>query len=326
MRRAEILVGLALVALLTVATPAAARQTRLVVGFSGVKQLTYAAMLIALERARDRGYEVVPVFFPRPELAVQALLRGETDLARIEPSSVSVAIARGAGLAIVGAAATSQWVLVSPRSVTAPAQLARRRVAVHSVASMSNTVVQYAIKKYKIAQPQILIIPGSPARAQALMQGEIDATSLFLTDAIRIEQLAPGRFHVLVDFREMPMVDSVIVARRDWIPGHREEIEDVLRGLLETHRRIAAGPEWGAARTRQLFPDEDAAFVSAVVRAYIARGVWDQNGGIDHLTAAGRMVRFLKEIEALPAGAPDGAASYVELGPLQDVLKRIGRK
>jgi ABC-type nitrate/sulfonate/bicarbonate transport system substrate-binding protein len=326
MKRARVLIWLGVMVVLLLVPPAAARQSRLVVGFSGVKQLTYAAMLIALERARDRGYEIVPVYFPRPELAVQALIRGETDLARIEPSSVSVAIARGAKLAIVGAAAASQWVLVTPRAVTAPAQLSRRRIAVHSVTSMSNTVVQYAIKKHRIAGPQILVIPGSPARAQALMQGEVDATSLFLTDAIRIEHAAPGRFHVLVDFRDMPMVDSVIAARRDWIPGHREEMEDVLRGLLETHRRIAAGPEWGAARTRQLFPDEDPAFVGAVVRAYIARGVWDQNGGIDQLVATGQMVRLLKEIDALPAAAPDGAADYADLAPLQDVLKKIGRK
>ena len=109
--------------------PVAARQSRLPVGFAGVRQLTYAATLIALERMRDRGYEAPPVFFPRPELALQALLRGEVDVVRTEPTTPAHAVARGARVAIVAAPGLSQWVLVTPRTITTPRQLDRKRIA-----------------------------------------------------------------------------------------------------------------------------------------------------------------------------------------------------
>jgi ABC-type nitrate/sulfonate/bicarbonate transport system substrate-binding protein len=306
--------------------PVWGKQTRLVYGFAGVKQLHYAANLIALDRMRDRGYETVPVFLPRPELAAQALIRGEVDLARLDPITATTAIARGARLVMISALGTSEWVLVTPKTITAPRQLARKRIAVHSLSSMSNTVVQYAIKKHGIIAPQVLVIPGSPARAQALLQGEIDATSLFLIDAIRLQVLAPDRFHVLIDFKDLPVVDAVVVTRRDWLAAHQVEVEDFLRVLLETHRRIAAGPEWTVARTQTLFPDQDAAFVAAAVRAYVARGIWDPNGGIPGPATIQEMIRFLKSVEMVPATASEVAEEYADLRPLQAVLSRIGRK
>jgi ABC-type nitrate/sulfonate/bicarbonate transport system substrate-binding protein len=306
--------------------PAWGKQTRLVFGFAGVKQLQYTATMIALDRMRDRGYETVSVFLPRPELAAQALIRGEVDLARLDPITASTAIARGARLVMISALGTSEWVLVTPKTITAPRQLARRRIAVHSLSSMSNTVVQHAIKQHGIIAPQVLVIPGSPARAQALLQGEVDATSLFLIDAIRLQVLAPDRFHILIDFKDLPVVDAVVVARRDWLAGHQTEAQDFVRVLLETHRRIAAGPDWTVARTQTLFPDQDAAFVTAAVRAYVARGIWDPNGGIPGPATIQEMIRFLKSVDMVPATASEIAEEYADLGPLQAVLSKIGRK
>lgn len=306
--------------------PVAGKASRLLVGFAGVRQLTYAATLIALERMRDRGYEAPPVFFPRPELALQALLRGEVDLVRTDPTGPAHAVARGAQVAIVAAPGLNQWVLVTPRTITAPRQLDRKRIAVHSLSSMSNTVVQFAVRRHRIAAPQILVIPGSPARAQALLRGEVDATSLFLTDAIRLDLTAPGRFHILLDFKDLPVLDTVLVARREWLADHPQEIRDVLRVLLDTHRRIAAGPEWAVVRTLQLFPDEDRAFVEATVRAFVARGIWDVNGGIPGYRVVREMIAFLKSIEALPPSAPGDPEAYADLTPLQDVLRVLGRR
>lgn len=326
MRRLHAAVFMAIAATLLLVPVASARQTRLTFAFAGVKQLQYTATMIALERMRDRGYETVSVFLPRPELAAQALIRGEADLVRLDAITASNVIARGARLAMISALGLSEWVLVTPKTITAPRQLARKRIAVHSLSSMSNAVVQYAIKKHGIIAPQVLIIPGSPARAQALLQGEVDATSLFLIDAIRLQALAPDRFHVLIDFKDLPVVDSAVVVRRDWLSTHQTEAQDFLRVLLETHRRIAVGPDWTAARTQTLFPDQDAAFVTAAVRAYASRGIWDPNGGIPGPATIQEMIRFLKSMDMVPATASEVADEYVDLGPLQAVLSKIGRK
>jgi ABC-type nitrate/sulfonate/bicarbonate transport system substrate-binding protein len=310
--------------------PVTARQNRLVVGFGGVKQVPYTATLIAMERLRDKGYDAVPIFLPQTPLTIQALLRGDIDFGLPDPISAATAIMKGAPIAIVGAYAMpglGQWVMVAPKSITSPMQLARKRIAVHSLSSVSNMVVQFAIKKHGINNPQVLVIPGSVARAQALLQGEIDATSIFIADAIRLEMLAPGRFHILLDFKDMPVHDSVFVARRDWLNTHPGETEDLLRSLVETHRRMAAGPEWGVARALNLFPDQDPAFVSATVRAFISRGIWDANAGIPSGPDTIRdMIKYLKTIEALPANASEDPRDYADLTALDRVLAKVGRK
>lgn len=330
MRKSWIAFGLGMVLLLVPMMPAAARQNRLAVGFGGVKQIAHTATLVAMERLRDRGYDTVPVFLPQTPLTIQAVLQKELDFGLPDPISAATAILRGAPITIVGAYAMpglGQWVMVAPKSIDSPKQLARKRIAVHSLSSVSNMVVQFAIKKYGIAGAQVLVIPGSVARAQALLQGEIDATSIFITDAIRLDMVAPGRFRILLDFKDMPVNDSVFVARRDWLSTHQEETEDLLRSLVETHRRMAAGPEWGVARALQLFPDEDPAFVTASVRAFISRGIWDANAGIpDGPDTIRNMIKYLKSIEALPANSSEDPGYYADLTALDNVLKKVGRK
>jgi ABC-type nitrate/sulfonate/bicarbonate transport system substrate-binding protein len=224
-------------------------------------------------------------------------------------------------------AGLGQWVMVAPTAITSPQQLARKRIAVHSLSSVSNMVVQFAIKKYRISNPQVLVIPGSVARAQAILAGQIDATSVFISDAIRLDMVAPGRFHILLDFKDMPVHDSVFVARRDWLSTHQDETEDLLRSLIETHRRMAAGPEWGVARALNLFPDEDPAFVTAAVRAFISRGIWDADAGIPNGPDTIRdMIKYLKSVEALPANASEDPQYYADLTTLNRVLAKVGRK
>jgi ABC-type nitrate/sulfonate/bicarbonate transport system substrate-binding protein len=330
MGKSWIAFGLAVVLLLLPMMPAAARQNRLAVGFGGVKQIPHMATLVAMERLRDRGYDTVPVFLPQSHLIIQAVLLKELDFGSTAPITVTTAILQGAPITIVGAYAMpglGQWVLVAPKSIDSPKQLARKRIAVHDLTGISNMVVQFAIKKYGIAGAQVLVIPGSVVRAQALLQGEIDATSIFITDAIRLEMLAPGRFHILVDFKDMPVHDSVFAVRRDWLSTHQEETEDLLRSMVETHRRMAAGPEWAVARALQLFPDQDPAFVTASVRAFISRGIWDANAGMpDGPDTIRNMIKYFKTIEALPANASEDPRYYADLTYLDRVLAKVGRK
>jgi ABC-type nitrate/sulfonate/bicarbonate transport system substrate-binding protein len=330
MRKSWIAFGLAAVLLLMPMMPAAARQNRLTVGFSGVKQVPHTATLVAMERMRDRGYETVPVFLPQNHLIIQAVLLKEMDFGLPDPISAATAILRGAPITIVGAyvmPGLGQWVMVAPKSITSPKQLARKRIAVHDLIGISNMVVQFAIKKYGINNAQVLVIPGSGPRAQALLQGEIDATSIFITDAIRLDMMAPGRFHILVDFKDMPVHGSVFVARRDWLSTHQEETQDLLHSLIETHRRMAAGPEWAVARALQLFPDEDPAFVKASVRAFISLGIWDANAGMpDGLDTIRTMIKYLKTIEAIPANASEDPRYYADLTFLDGVLAKVGKR
>lgn len=297
----------------------------LTVSYSAVKQLPYAGSLIAWELLKDEGYNIDAVFMPRSELSVQALLQGESNFAQVNPIAATAAIHQGADLAIVAAIALNHWALVTPTSITDPSQLSGKRIAVHSETSMSNTVVQYAIQQEGIQRAQILLIPGSPARAQALMQGQVAGTSLFLTDAVRLEMTNPDDFHTLIDFTDMPVVDSVLVVRRDWARQNADVVRDVVRGLVQSHRRIQEDIDWAIEQALALYPEEEPDFVRAAVRTYGDRGVWDPNGGIPGEDAVAETIAFLKANGDLPPTASEDPADYADLSYLEAVLDEVGR-
>ena len=54
----------------------------------------------------------------------------------------------------------------------------------------------------KAGAADLLVIPGSPNRSAALMNGQIDATPLFLSDGVNIRLQQPDKFHVLKAFAE----------------------------------------------------------------------------------------------------------------------------
>src|SRR5262245_23353490 len=58
--------------------------------------------LLAWEQLKKQGIEVIPTFFPKTELAVQAVVAGEADLGTAAGIAVVKAVERGMNLRIVG--------------------------------------------------------------------------------------------------------------------------------------------------------------------------------------------------------------------------------
>lgn len=312
-------------AFLAVWTPARAAQ-RLGFAFPAVKQIPYANVLLAGQRLeQEKGHEFRPVFLRRPELAVQALLRGDVEMIQVNPVAAAQAIHEGAPLVMLMQPLLNHWVLVAPATVAKPEDLSGRRIAVHSETSMSNTVVKHAIRKHNIRNPQILIIPGSPARAQALQSGQIDATSLFLTDVVRLDLDAPGKFKILATFTDVPAPDAVLVARREWAQQNAQMITDMIGAVLRINRRMTTDTGYAIQRAIALYPDEDQRFIVAAVREYVRRGVWDKNGGDFSPAFISRMIRFLiDETKDLPPAANQPPTRYVDFQPFQSVLAQMG--
>jgi NitT/TauT family transport system substrate-binding protein len=84
--------------------------------------------LLAWEALKKQGIEVVPTFFPKTDLAVQAVVAGEADIGSAAGIAVVKAVESGMNLRIIGEQVRNEWQLVTPVSFKDVKQLDGKRV------------------------------------------------------------------------------------------------------------------------------------------------------------------------------------------------------
>ncbi|MPZ51739.1 MAG: PhnD/SsuA/transferrin family substrate-binding protein [Acidimicrobiia bacterium] len=290
----------------------------LVVAYSAVPQLAYSASRTAWREMNKQGWEIEELFLPQNELAIQALEQGEVDLVPTSTLTGMIAINQGADIVGIVAAARGEWVLVGAENVETPADLEGKRIAVHSETSVSNLVVEHSLSKEGI-NAEVVMIPGSPARAQALTQGEVDATSLFISDALRLEADADMPINIVANYADLPFIDQMLFVRRSFLTEHRGEAEAVVKGLLDTYRRFQEDPAWGALQANLLLPETPVALAERVVEVHNEIGVWSPTGGVADYDDFAETIAFLKSAELLPVDASDDPTAFIDLDILDSV-------
>jgi ABC-type nitrate/sulfonate/bicarbonate transport system substrate-binding protein len=87
-----------------------------------------------------------------------------------------------------------------PATLVSGNDLDGRRLAFHSHGAVGTALAVTWLQSYPGVKPETLVLPGSSARAAALLAGVIDATVLERADAAEVERRCPGCFNVLADF------------------------------------------------------------------------------------------------------------------------------
>jgi NitT/TauT family transport system substrate-binding protein len=284
-------------------------------GYDGVKQLSYANSLLAWDQMKSPA--VKPHFFQQSSLNLQALSGGNVQISQNASAVTLPAIAKGADLRIIGATVLHSWVLMTSSDIKSLADLKGKKLAAHSETSVS---ALFARQVCKTAGCDIVYIPGSPVRAQAILSGQVAAATVFAADAIRAANENPGKTHVLQYFQDAPLPDLYVVTTKKWLDGHRQQATAVMRGLLDTAHGMKQDTRAAAASVQKQFPDEDPKLVAEVVKTYTDKGLWSQDGGLEMLKTVGDSVKFLKSVGAIPQNASDNAADYVDTGPLEAAM------
>jgi len=152
--------------------------------------------LLAWEQLKKQGIEVVPTFFPRTDLAVQAVVAGEADIGSAAGIAVVKAVESGMNVRVIGEQVRNEWQLVAPVSFKDPKQLDGKRVGYHAPITVTEALVKWMAQHYKIT-PNWLIIPGSDVRAEALMRGQLDATPAEIVEYLERQARTVSRFDLL---------------------------------------------------------------------------------------------------------------------------------
>jgi len=281
--------------------------------------------LLAWEQLKKQGIEVVPTFFPRTDLAVQAVVAGEADLGSAAGIAVVKAVESGMNVRVIGEQVRNEWQLVSPVSFKDPKQLDGKRVGYHAPITVTEALVKWMAQHYKIT-PNWLIIPGSDVRAEALMRGQLDATPAEIVDVLNILSAKPGQFHVLISYAKIfpQLIGSMYFGRADYLQKESATVDSVIEALLRAHRNAEERPASVRENALRLLPETKPELIDAIATSYKDLRIWDVNGGAGK-ERGDASIKFFEDAGLLKKGAVTFAQSF-DTGPLDRVLKKIGRK
>jgi ABC-type nitrate/sulfonate/bicarbonate transport system substrate-binding protein len=237
--------------------------------------------IMASDDLKAQGYPVSLTYLQTSEDPVQAVVRGDADFGSASASTVLQAISKGAPVVAIMSANSPAYQIVAPTDVTSPAGLDGKRVGIHAAVSSTTLYTNLMLAKYPNAKPKILVVPGSANRIRALAAGQLDASAIQLSDLKTLDELAPGKFHVIFDVaqKESFLMDAVIFVRKDWINGNRTLIKTVLQAILNEQKQAYQSPSRLAAAIAKYVPNTDQATATRNANLYTASKVWATNGG-----------------------------------------------
>jgi ABC-type nitrate/sulfonate/bicarbonate transport system substrate-binding protein len=279
--------------------------TRLRAAYTSAVDVGDIPSLLAHRSLEQDGYRVEPTFFAQPELAVEALARGDADVANGGVGAFWAADAKGADLVMVMEHSENGYQLAVVSGVAGCDDLTGRTLALASRGSLPTALGEAYLLRCPAAKPRVIVMPRSGDRLSALRARAVDAAVLQRADVARLEHEAPGQFRMLASFRDVfpdLAFEGVFVTRR-LLSKHRRLVVDYVRERIRANRRVLANPDllyeegrrWPAMGTLD----------AAVVAGEIGAPAWTHDGGMipDRIAAT---LDFFVRIGHLPSSLTTG--------------------
>ena len=316
---------LALGAALALPTLAQAAPVR--IAFGDIATVESLNLLIAFERAKEKGLELEVVFLKSEDIAAQAVVGGQADIGIGGPYALIQKVNAPIRL-FLQLSQLSFYPVVNSEFYQDWKDLNGQEVAVHSRGSGTEAIMRLMADKHDISYSNISYVPGAEVRTGALLQGNVKATIVDASGKRVLEDEAPGKF-VFLPVDDVSATDEALFANTDFLARDPEAVAILIEAILTTWRDIAADPTSVAALREQynLLPDATPAMVADIEPYFVeaaALGMPLNGGGTD---AAQDDFEFYTVSGALQGNAADlKVEDFWEFGPLDAVLAKIGTK
>jgi NitT/TauT family transport system substrate-binding protein len=284
-------------------------------------------LMIALDRARQRGVDVEITAFKSEDLATQAVVNGQSDIGQGTPYAVIQKL--NAPIRIFYLLSTLQFFpVVNKEFYKSWKDLDGQEMAVHSRGSGTEAMANVMAQTHSIKYKSISYVPGSEVRALAMLKGNIKATFVDLTNRNYLMKEAPDKFLVL-PMGEVKASDEALFARREFLEQNKEAIGILLEELLHVWRAINKDPGF-VVRERErlrLLRDLPSKLEPEVLPYYqqgVANGIFPDDGGGEK--AARNDLLFFSSSGALKGSPQDlKVEDFWYLEPLKATLAKVGR-
>jgi len=261
-----------------------------------------------------------------PEAVMLAVIDGQgqvaTGFAPFYP-----AIEKGAPVRGVMELSRPEFVVMAKKEIATVKQLNGVKLASHSPKATVQSLLEFFLKGHPDVKPNVVFMPeGSPARAEALLHGAVDAAAFDLSAAQVVEDRAPGKFHILVDFTNQPVTSSTLVVGTDLLKKKPDVVKKIVRRLLESYRQGARDPKFWVRERGSALKEIDDAKLEAQLRALVK--IFDLNGGLDRMKGPGAVENLSFQVATGNLTGPVGKwkpDAFFDTSVLEGVLKDLGK-
>lgn len=285
-----------------------------------------------MELAKQEGYfdrAGVDVEFVRVEqspMVMAALRAGEGEMANVSLDALLQAVAGGAtDLRGVISPNKALPYLIAGRKVASLKDLEGKRFGIGRVGSVDHLLSMRVLQAAGVDVSTLdLVALGQPqARAQAMLAGQIDATTMGIGSFTAIDD-APG-ISVLVDvdayYKAAPILSKLNVVTTETLQTRGPEVAAVIEALVLAARDFQADPtEWVSAMQKAR-PDVPVADLERLAAAF--SGAWTVNGGLTP-PALTEAQAWLHQGEDFKGITPAPLDAFADLAPLKAVLDKLG--
>lgn len=301
-RSLSMLAGAAALVVASLASPAAtvAQNDPIQVAMGDIASVESLGLLIAMERAKERGVPMELTFFNSEDVATQAVVGGDADIgvgapyAFIQNSGAPIRMFYRMStllfFPVVNAEVYDSW-----------ADLDGKEVTVHSRGSGTEALMRLMESIHGIKYSNVSYVPGSEVRAGAMLQGTVNASIVDAANFRLLQEKGGGKFKRL-PVEGVDATDEALYANVDFLEQRREDVTVFVEELLRTWKDINDNPAIVAELREKynLLPDlpaEAAADIETYYTEAAESGIYPTSGGspevaradLDFLAAAGQV-------------------------------------
>lgn len=222
-------------------TGVASAATKVRVAFGDIASVESLNLLIAFERAKERGVDVEGTFFKSEDLAAQAVVGGQADIGIGTPYALLQKVKAPIRL-FFQISNLRFYPVVNTEFYKDWKDLDGQEFAVHSRGSGTEAIMNLMAKKNGIKFSNLSYVPGAEVRAGALLKGNVKAT-IVDSSALRLVKEKGGDKFKVLDMGSVNATDEALYANTGFLAKNADAVNILVEELLKTQREINKDPK-----------------------------------------------------------------------------------
>jgi NitT/TauT family transport system substrate-binding protein len=225
----------------------------------------------------QEGVELELIKFAGGGPAIQAFVGGSVDICLCASDHVvRLANRRIDARILVGLDRyiTSTLVVRADSPYTDIRSLRGQKVGSSSPGSFSDNTLRWEITRNGLNPNRDFQIVGTGSGATtraAIETGQVAAATMPTPEVLDLERTAPGRFRILIDWRNIEHAGQIAIVRQRWVDANPAAARGVARAVARAQRLILADRGAAIRGIQRMFPERGEDYAAALAEAIIGR-------------------------------------------------------